>query len=219
MVIMERSRSPTRPPSSANEPRPLVGFPVWTHPMGSGTPAPPPRQYPNNFLWSQQGHGASTRSSFIPTVYGDSSGDSSRTTRFVPTSSRPITTQCYSCTFMATTEGSYMTTPRPTVQGCGMAGTMHQFPPPPPSWGQQTQAWPRPSQYGQNTPTPPRTPTQPGLGSTFARTPSTGGKTISGRIPTIHFGQHWKSDEEFYDNHKVMDYLFLQQFDVAVGAS
>ena len=46
-----------------------------------------------------------------------------------------------------------MTTPRPAVQGCGMAGMMHQFPPPPPSWGQQTQAWPRPSQYSQNTPT------------------------------------------------------------------
>ena len=53
-----------------------------------------------------------------------------------------------------------MTTPRPVVQGCGMAGMMHQFPPPPPSWGQQNQAWPRPSQYSQNTPTPPRTPSQ-----------------------------------------------------------
>ena len=71
-----------------------------------------------------------------------------------------------------------MTTPRPAVQGCGMAGMMHQFPPPPPSWGQQTQAWPRPSQYSQNTPTPP-TPSQPGLGSTSTRTPSTGGRTIS----------------------------------------
>ena len=60
MVIMERSRSPTRPPSLGNEPRPLVGFPVWTRPMGSGTPALPPRQYPSNFPWSQQGHGAST---------------------------------------------------------------------------------------------------------------------------------------------------------------
>ena len=57
MVIMERSRSPIRPPSSENEPRPLVGFPVWTRPMGSGTQVPPPRQYPSNFSWSQQGQG------------------------------------------------------------------------------------------------------------------------------------------------------------------
>ena len=33
MVIMERFRSPIRPPSSENEPRPLVNFPVWTRPM------------------------------------------------------------------------------------------------------------------------------------------------------------------------------------------
>ena len=96
-----------------------------------------------------------------------------------------------------------MTTPRPVAHGCGMAGMMHQFPPPPPSWGQQNQAWPRPSQYSQNTPTPPRTPSQPGLGATSTRTPSTGGRTISGRIPSIQFGQHWKSIEEFYDNQKV----------------
>ena len=96
-----------------------------------------------------------------------------------------------------------MTTPRPAVQGYGMAGMMRQFPSPPPSWGQQTQAWPRPSQYGQNAPTPPRTPSQPRFDSTFARKPSTGCKTMSGRIPTIPFGQHWKSDEEFYDNQKV----------------
>ena len=57
MVIMERSRSPIRPPSSGNEPRLLVGFPVWTRPMGSGTQVPPPRQYPSNFSWSQQGQG------------------------------------------------------------------------------------------------------------------------------------------------------------------
>ena len=43
---------------------------------------------------------------------------------------------------------------------------------------------------------------EPGLG-TSTRTPSTGGRTISGRIPSIQFGQHWKSDEEFYDNQKV----------------
>ena len=96
-----------------------------------------------------------------------------------------------------------MTTPRPVAHGCGMAGMMHQFPPPPASWGQQNQAWPRPSQYSQNTPTPPRTPSQPGLGTTPTRTPSSGGRTISGRIPSIQFGQHWKSDEEFYDNQEV----------------
>ena len=37
------------------------------------------------------------RSSFVPTVYDDSSG----TTRFVPTSFGPVTTKRYSCTFMA----------------------------------------------------------------------------------------------------------------------
>ena len=54
-----------------------------------------------------------------------------------------------------------MATPRPTVQGCGMAGMMHNFPPPLPLWGHQSHVWPRPSYYGQNTPTPPRTSSQP----------------------------------------------------------
>ena len=165
--------------------------------MGSGTPAPPPRQYPNHFPWSQQGHGAST----TPEVF---------LSMMIPPKQPGLYEQAVDLSQPSATPVSSwqpprapMTTPRPTVQGCGMAGMMHQLPPPSPSWGQQTQAWPRPSQYGQNTPTPPRTPSQPGLGSTFSRTPSTGGKTISGRIPTIQFGQHWKSDEEFYDNQKV----------------
>ena len=37
-----------------------VHFPVWTRPMGSGAPAPPPRQFPSNFTWGQQCQGSST---------------------------------------------------------------------------------------------------------------------------------------------------------------
>ena len=102
-----------------------------------------------------------------------------------------------------------MTTPRPVAHGCGMAGMMHQFPPPPPSWGQQNQAWPRPSHYSQNTPTPPRTPSQPGLGTTPTRTPSTRNRTISGRIPL-------KSSMTIK---KLMDYLFLVLFEAPAGAN
>lgn len=119
MVIMERSRSPIRPPSSENDPRPLVGFPVWARPMGSGTQAPPPRQYPSNFTWSQQDQGPTT----LPEV--------------------PLSQQ--SMMIPPGQPGVSMATPRPTVQGCGMAGMMHNFPPPPPSWGHQSHVWPRPS--------------------------------------------------------------------------
>ena len=109
------------------------------------------------YMWSR----------LISTVYDDSS----KTTRFVSTVSQPNATPVPSWQ----PQRPPMTTPRPVVQGCGMAGMMHQFPPPPHSWGQQNQAWPRPSQYSQNTPTPPRTPSQPGLGTTSTRTPSTVG--------------------------------------------
>ena len=162
--------------------------------MGSGTPVPPPRQYPSNFPWSQQGPGAP-----ITLEVALSQQSKPGLSQQAVDSSQPSATPVPSWQ----PPRAPMTTPRPAVQGCGMAGMMHRFPPPPPSWGQQTQAWPRPSQYSQNTPTPPRTSSQPGLGSTSTRTPSTGGRTISGRIPSIQFGQHWKSDEEFYDNQKV----------------
>ena len=195
---MERSRSPTRPPLG-NEPRPLVGFPVWARPMGSGTPTPPPRQYPSKFPWSQQVPGA--RSTTQVTLSQQS---------MICPGQPGLSQQSVDLSQPHATPGpawqpprASMTPPRPVAQGCGMAGMMHQFPPPPPSWGQQNQAWPRPSQHSQNTPTPPRTPSQPGLGTTPTRTPSTGGRTISGRIPSIQFGQHWKPDEEFYDNQKV----------------
>ena len=41
-----------------NESRSLVGFASVDTSYGSGTPVPPPRQYPSNFPWSQQGPGA-----------------------------------------------------------------------------------------------------------------------------------------------------------------
>ena len=131
---MERSRCPTRS-SLGNELRPLVGFPVWTRPMGSGTPAPPPRQYPNHFPWSQQGHGASTTQE-VPL---------SQQSMMIPPGQPGLSQQAVDLSQRSATPVSSwqpprapMTTPRPAVQGCGMAGMMHQFPPPPPSWGEQT---------------------------------------------------------------------------------
>ena len=105
MVIMERSRSPVRTPSLENEPRPLVNFPVWTRPMGSGTPAPPPRQYPSNFTWGQQSTGPKALLhwlkfliSTIMMILQDN--------QVCLKGSGLITTKCYSCTFTATPKGS-----------------------------------------------------------------------------------------------------------------
>ena len=210
MVIMERSRSPTRS-SLGNHPRPLVGFPVWTRPMGSGTPAPPPRQFPNHLPWSQQGQCASTTQE-VPL---------SQQSMMIPPKQPGLSQQAVDLSQPSATPVSSwqppkapMTTPRPTVQGCGMAGMMHQFPPPPPSWGQQTQ------QYGQNTPTPPRTPSQPGLGSTLTRTPSLldakpyqEGSQLSN---SANIGSQMKSS---MTTKKPMDYLFLELFEAPAGAS
>ena len=112
-----------------------------------------------------------------------------------------------------------MATPRPTVQGCGMAGMMHNFPPPPPSWGHQSHVWPRPSYYGQNTPTPPRTSSQPTSGPTFSRTPSTGGKTVSGRTQTSSLGKTGKQMRNSMTTRKSMDCLFLELSEVPAGAN
>ena len=131
---MERSRSPTRPPLG-NEPRPLVGFPVWTRPMGSATPTPPPRQYPSNFPWSQQVPGA-------PSTHQVALSQQS----MIPLGQPGLSQQSVDLSQPHATPGpawqpprASMTPPRPVAQGCGMAGMMHQFPPPPPSWGQQNQ--------------------------------------------------------------------------------
>ena len=190
MVIMERSRSPIRPPSSQNDPSPLVGFPVWTRPMGSGTQVPPPRQYPSNFTWSQQGQGSTAlpESMMIPPGPGVSqlALDLSQPSAIPVPSWQP--------------QRAPMATPRHTVQGCGMAGMVHNFSLPlhhgdiKVTYGQDLLI-----NYDQNTPTPPRTSSQSTPDPTFSRTPS----TVSGRTPNIQFGQNWKADEEFYDNQKV----------------
>ena len=155
--------------------------------MGSGTPTPPPRQYPSNFAWSQQ-------------VPGDSSTPQvalSQQSMMICPGQPGLSQQAVDLSQPTATPGpswqpqrAPMTTPRPVAHGCGMAGMMHQFPP-------VKQTWPRPSQYSQNTPTPPRTPSQPGLGTTPTRTPSTRDRTISGRIPSNQMRK------EFYDNQKV----------------
>ena len=167
---MERSRSPIRPPSG-NEPRSLVGFPTWTRPIRSGTPTPPPRQYPSNFPWSQQVPGASS----TPQVA------LSQQSMMICPGQPGLSQQSVDLSQPTATPGpswqpqrAPMTTPRPVAHGCGMAGMMDQ-----------NQAWPRPSHYSQNTPTPPRTPSQPGLGTTPTRTPSTGGRTISGPVHPV----------------------------------
>ena len=52
-------------------------------------------------------------------------------------------------------------------------------------------------------PTPPMTTPSPTPMNTTPRTPSAGGSTKTPRIPNIPMGQHWKQDEENYDNQKV----------------
>ena len=103
MVIMERSCSPNKfPPSQTGLP-PLVNFPVWTHPMGTGAQilieasirailhgvknfrAPP--------LWLKY------------LCLSNLCDDSSRTTRGLPTVFGFIATKCGSSTCMATSRG------------------------------------------------------------------------------------------------------------------
>ena len=98
-----------------------------------------------------------------------------------------------------------MTAPRPPAQGLGLGGVLPAFPPTPPTWiSPQFPGNPRPQHHhGQSTPPFPRpTQTSTPRGST-PRTPSTMGKTQSGRVPNIPHGQHWKQDEEHYDIQKV----------------
>ena len=199
MVIMERSRSPVRPPTSTREPGHLVGFPVWQRPMGSGAPVPPPRQYPSTFSWNQQ----SSNKVAPPEV------PSSQQSMIVPPGQPGLSQQSMGMSQVQGDLSQPCPSPSPSwrssqcgLQGCGMAGMMQPFPPPPPSWGHQS-GWHRPSQYGQNTPTPPRVPSPSTSGSTISKTPASGAKTISARSPTLQYGTNWKPDEEFYDTQKV----------------
>ena len=165
MVIMERSRSPVRPPTSTREPGHLVGFPVWQRPMGSGAPVPPPRQYPSTFSWNQQ----SSNNVAPPEV------PLSQQSMMVPPGQPGLSQQSMGMSQVQGDLSQPCPSPLPSwrssqcgVQGCGMAGMMQPFPPPPPSWGHQS-GWHRPTQYGQNTPTPPRMPSPSTSGSTIPR--------------------------------------------------
>ncbi len=77
-------------------------------------------------------------------------------------------------------------------------------PPPPPAWA--THQVPGQHQAPGNLQAPPASPrpmTSPTPGRTTPRTPSTGGRTSAARTPNIPMGQHWKQDEEHYDNQKI----------------
>lgn len=207
MVIMDRSRSPVRPPNQEREPNNLVGFPIWTHPMGSGVPAPPPRQFPSNFPLSQQRSGTTTpqeiplsqQSMMIPPGQPGMSQPMMEPSQTTMEPSQP----CASPMPMWRPPKLHVTPPRPGLQGKGMAGMGHTVPLPPPSWGQQGFNWPKPNQFGQNTPTPPRMSSQSTSAYSQQKTPSPSGKPSSGRTPAIQQGQHWKPDEEFYDTQKI----------------
>ena len=94
--------------------------------------------------------------------------------------------------------------PHPQVQGTGLAGMMPSFPPPPPFWAtHQNPGHLRLSNNAHGFPTPPRPSHPPTSGRTTPRTPSTKGKPQTARTPNISLGQHWKQDEEHYDNQKV----------------
>ena len=127
MVIMERSRSPVRPPASTREHGPLVGFPVWQRPMGSGAPVPPPRQYPSNFSWNQQGpnNGAPPEVPLPPGQPGLSQQSVGVSQPSVDLS-QPCTTPLPSWR----PPKALMSPSQRAVQGCGIAGLMQPFPPP-----------------------------------------------------------------------------------------
>ena len=136
---MERSRSPVRPPISTREPGHLVGFPVWQRPMGSGAPVPPPRLYPSTFSWNQP----SSNKAAPPEV------PSSQQSMMVPPGQPGLSQQSVGMSQVQGDLSQPCSTPLPSwrppqtlmspsqrgVQGCGMAGMMQPFPPPPPSWG------------------------------------------------------------------------------------
>ena len=97
----------------------VVGFRVWTRPMGSGAPVPPPRQYPSNFPWSQQGQGTGA----LPEV------PLSQQSMMVPPGQPGLSQQSLDLSQPSATplpswqpSKAPMATPRHTVQGCGFAG-------------------------------------------------------------------------------------------------
>ena len=186
MVIMERSRSPTRT-SLGNEPRPLVGFPVWTRPIWirdtcTSTSAiskqlsmepktdlvlllHPKLPYLNSLWWSLRDNQVCPNR--LWTYHNPSA---------------------YPCTFMATSQGSYDNT-----STCS------------------SRMWDGWNDASISSTSSFVGPTDSGMAKTFSVKISEEytdtnyiykSRTISGRIPSIQFGQHWKSDEEFYDNQK-----------------
>ena len=94
--------------------------------------------------------------------------------------------------------------PRPRAHGMGLAGMMPTFPPPPPSWDpHHATGQPRVPGNLHGPPTPPMTTPSPTPMRATPRTSSAGGSTKTPRTPNFPMGQHWKPDEENYDNQKV----------------
>lgn len=198
MVAMERSRSPRKPSTLENASPPLVNFPMWIHPMGQGAPVPPPPQPPGNFTLDKRTQRPSAlaetplsqQSAKIPPGQPSAS-------QHALDSSQPSPTPAQYLGASWQPPGAQVVFPRSRVVGLGMAGMMPnvpQFPPPPPPWGQQVYASPRPT---------PMMPSQATIGHSCPKTPSTGGKTITGRNPNIRLSPHWRADEEYYDNQRL----------------
>ena len=119
MVLMERSRSPNRSPPLQAGLRPLVNFPVWTHPMENRAQTPTSGQYHSNLRWSQEPQGSST----LPEV------PLSQQSMMIPPGQPGASQQSLD---LSQPSVAHVVSPRPQVQGLGigMAGMMQTFPPP-----------------------------------------------------------------------------------------
>ena len=204
MVIMERSRSPLRSSPTLDGTRPLINL-VWTRPMGYGaTPQGQGQQvaHPMPSQWNQGNPGVPATQE-LPLSQGSMQippGQSGASQHSLGMSQQTVATtpSWYS------PPGPQPVPPRPRVQGMGLAGMMPTFPPPPPSWDPHhaTGHFRAPGNL-HGSPAPPATTPSPTSVRTTPRTSPAGGPTKTARIPNIPMGQHWKQDEENYDNQKV----------------
>ena len=166
--------------------------------MGQGAPVPPPPQPPGNFTLDKR---IQRPSALAETPLSQQSakippGQPSASQHALD-SSQPSPTPAQYLGASWQPPGAQVVFPRSRVVGLGMAGMMPnvpQFPPPFPPWGQQVYASPRPT---------PMMPSQATIGHSCPKTPSTGGKTITGRNPNIRLSPHWRADEEYYDNQRL----------------
>ena len=202
MVLMERSRSPNRSPPLQAGLRPLVNFPVWTHPMENRA------QTPTSVTWSQEPQGSST----LPEV------PLSQQSMMIPPGQPGASQQSLD---LSQPSVAHVVSPRPQVQGLGigMAGMMQTFPPPSIVGDSKVK-------YCLDLPTVVRAHLllqelfyHQHLGASLPKHLREAAKLLPEESQTSRWDNIGKQMRSFMVIKKSMDYLFLELFDLRVGVN